>query len=78
HQTKQKAIRKDGLFALRRTGARWRCAYRAYRRHLSPAGRANGVPPGVFTYNDNHKRTSGIWGTLALFLSLDGVYESLP
>ena len=47
HQTKQKAIRKDGLFALRQTGARWRCAYRAYRRHLSPVGRANSVPPGV-------------------------------
>jgi len=25
-----------------------------------------------------HKRSFSIWGTLALFLSLDGVYESLP
>ncbi|WP_312178426.1 hypothetical protein, partial [Pseudescherichia sp.] len=63
---KQKAIRKDGLFAL--------CSADGN----APVGRANGVPPGVLTYNDNHKRTSSIWGTLALFLSLDGVYESLP
>jgi len=31
HQIKQKAIRKDGLFALRQADARWRCAYRAYK-----------------------------------------------
>ncbi|WP_314421538.1 hypothetical protein, partial [Pseudescherichia vulneris] len=34
HQTKQKAIRKDGLFALRQADAWWRCAYRAYLQFL--------------------------------------------